>query len=363
MPYPNEHALRLMSPDRARIRVRRTHGSGNATVQGTKIPASIDVIWYIIRTAGREAPVAQALRFPIRRWTAEQARKFISDNKLRGTFEAAAPAQASQADQDGPEYSTVKSKLEEWFPVAAVGKFPQGDLTLDLFKQLVKSFKPKEHEPPLTQGHVSSIDSGKPAMGWITGVKIVGKRLFVKAKQIWDEFDKMVRDGRYKKRSIAIRHRDDGMPYLHHVAFLGASAPAVKGMPDIYMHPAGAYQDGGADKQIDNYPFDGEQGNHKQDGDTMPKEYTEKEIEELQDQAAKDAEAKKDQEFKDKEEQLKKDAKEEGKKEAEKNFKEQQADAKAQLDHDRKMDEFCDQGIKDGFITPAMIKKGLKALL
>jgi hypothetical protein len=84
MPYPNEHAARLLSPNTENVRIRRTKGSGAGTVQGVKIPSSIEVIWYIIKGGGGQmVPRAQALRFPKRRWTAEQARSWLSKNKLK----------------------------------------------------------------------------------------------------------------------------------------------------------------------------------------------------------------------------------------------------------------------------------------
>lgn len=92
MPYPNEHAARLLDPGTARERIRRTKGSGAGMVQGVKIPGTIDVIWYIVRGSGGEMiPRAQALRFPVGRWTAEQAKAWLSKNEIKvKRFEPAA---------------------------------------------------------------------------------------------------------------------------------------------------------------------------------------------------------------------------------------------------------------------------------
>jgi len=83
MPYPNEHAARLKSPDMEHIRVRRTKGSGKGTVQGVKVPTSISVIWYIVKRDDEEVPVPQALRFPIKTWTAPEARKWLKDKGIK----------------------------------------------------------------------------------------------------------------------------------------------------------------------------------------------------------------------------------------------------------------------------------------
>jgi len=92
MPYPSEHAARLLDPNTPHVRVRRSSGSGGGRVHGAKVPGSIDVIWYVVKTSeGREAPVAQALRFPTRRWTAEQARAWLKENEIKPKlFEPAA---------------------------------------------------------------------------------------------------------------------------------------------------------------------------------------------------------------------------------------------------------------------------------
>lgn len=102
MPYPNEHSARLQDPGMNKIRVKRTKGSGDGKVQEVKIPSSIGVIWYIIKTRdGGEAPVAQALRFPISSWgkSPTKARNWLKNNKIKyKSFEAAAPEKQSLSE-------------------------------------------------------------------------------------------------------------------------------------------------------------------------------------------------------------------------------------------------------------------------
>jgi hypothetical protein len=93
-PFPNEHALRLKDPDGFDSKsFRRTKGSGKGKVQGVKIPSSISVIWGKLKGKAKPAdpPIAQALRFPISSWGKDpkKAKKWIKDNKIKGTFEAA----------------------------------------------------------------------------------------------------------------------------------------------------------------------------------------------------------------------------------------------------------------------------------
>lgn len=103
VPYPNEHALRLKDPaDFADKSFRRTHGSGKGMVQGVKVPASIDVIWGKLKDAAGadDPPIAQALRFKISKWDKEpdKAKKWISDNEVKGTFEAASGKEENASD-------------------------------------------------------------------------------------------------------------------------------------------------------------------------------------------------------------------------------------------------------------------------
>ena len=115
MPFPNEHSGRLISPGSLnQIRVRRTKGSGKARVKGAIIPKSISVIWFIIRREGKEVPVAQALRFPIKTWTEEQTRKWLKDNKIKPIlFEPAEPKKKSVQ-----KLLTIHKRLHEFDKMA-----------------------------------------------------------------------------------------------------------------------------------------------------------------------------------------------------------------------------------------------------
>ena len=53
-----------------------------------------------------------------------------------------------------------------------------------------------------------------------------------KAKQVVPEFTEALKNGLYKKRSISL----DKEGKLRHVGFLGAAAPAVKGLADIQFN-------------------------------------------------------------------------------------------------------------------------------
>lgn len=80
-----EFRVRLISPGISKIRVRTTAGSGKGMVQGVKIPSSVNVIWYIVKTSkGKEVPRAQALRFKMEKgWTMSKVKAWLKKNKVK----------------------------------------------------------------------------------------------------------------------------------------------------------------------------------------------------------------------------------------------------------------------------------------
>lgn len=80
MPYPNEHAARLKDPD-GFDEFRRTKG-GKISPK-TAVPQNAAVIWGHPKGADKGTFVAQAIRFPIKSWTAAEAKKWISDNEVK----------------------------------------------------------------------------------------------------------------------------------------------------------------------------------------------------------------------------------------------------------------------------------------
>ncbi|MBW2091128.1 MAG: hypothetical protein JRI34_03265 [Deltaproteobacteria bacterium] len=111
--------------------------------------------------------------------------------------------------------------------VDSAGREHEGDEIID---KAVATFDAAEHEPPLVVGHPKE---NAPSFGWVealkTTVKDGVKVLLARAKQVVPEFEEMVKQGRYKKRSASFY--PDGR--LRHVGFLGAAPPAVKGLADL----------------------------------------------------------------------------------------------------------------------------------
>lgn len=84
MPYPNEHSARLQDPSRFNPETFRRADDG--TIYGRiKVPATAAVIWGKLKGRDKPAdsPIPQALRFPTKNWTADEARKWLKENNVK----------------------------------------------------------------------------------------------------------------------------------------------------------------------------------------------------------------------------------------------------------------------------------------
>jgi len=89
---------------------------------------------------------------------------------------------------------------------------------------------------PLVKGHP---ESNEPAYGWVERLARRGDKLYAKMKELSPEIIRNVRDGMFKKISIALY--PDLM--LRHVGLLGAVPPAVKGMRNVEFHDSQDFQE------------------------------------------------------------------------------------------------------------------------
>lgn len=121
------------------------------------------------------------------------------------------------------------------------GKYPQGEFTAKELAEIAESYNPEIYEAPITIGHVSDYKGQTkiPAFGWIGGVKVIGDHLKLVASQFSEQLKGWYKEGLYKKVSAAFYKPDDpsnptpGKWHLHHLAFLGAQPPQVKGLKGI----------------------------------------------------------------------------------------------------------------------------------
>jgi hypothetical protein len=98
------------------------------------------------------------------------------------------------------------------------------------------AYDPARHEAPIVVGHPAA---DAPAYGWVRSLKAEGGALYAEPHQVDPAFQEMVTAGRFKKVSAAFYLPDapanpaPGKMYLRHVGFLGAQAPAVKGLKAV----------------------------------------------------------------------------------------------------------------------------------
>lgn len=111
----------------------------------------------------------------------------------------------------------------------------------DVVERSISVYDPAVHEAPIVVGHPK--DNG-PAYGWVDKLEYVEGAMVAHPKDVADDFAELVKAGRFKKRSASFyapnspNHPLKGTPdhdtyYLRHVGFLGAAAPAVKGLKDV----------------------------------------------------------------------------------------------------------------------------------
>ena len=113
MPYPNEHSARLKNPDDFDPKsFRRTEGG---TLYGKiKVPVTIGIIWGKLKGKAKPSdPVApQALRFPTKNWTVEQAKKWLKDNNVKPISFEPASKEEKQARREAWRSEGIKVCIE-----------------------------------------------------------------------------------------------------------------------------------------------------------------------------------------------------------------------------------------------------------
>ncbi len=98
---------------------------------------------------------------------------------------------------------------------------------------IAASYDPASYEAPIVVGH-PALDA--PAYGWIASLRVNGDRLLATPKDVDVQFAAAVREKKYKRVSasfwppVAPNNPTPGKWALKHVGFLGAAAPAVKGL-------------------------------------------------------------------------------------------------------------------------------------
>ena len=99
-----------------------------------------------------------------------------------------------------------------------------------------KAYDPEVFKAPLVVGHPKLDD---PAYGWVSSLGFSESRLKAEPEQVDVAFAELVNDGKFPKVSASFYLPDSpnnpvpGVLYLKHIGFLGAAAPAVKGLKTV----------------------------------------------------------------------------------------------------------------------------------
>ena len=147
---------------------------------------------------------------------------------------------------------------------------------------------------PICVGHPQS---NSPAYGWLKNVQRIGNGLYCDFKDVQKEFVEAVKKGLFKNRSISL----DKDLNIRHLAFLGAQAPAIKGLEQFCFEDDEDTQD----IEFTNFSDIEEQKEERNDKvekiEEMQNQLAEKDaqIDKLQKQIAEAETAKKVQDFED----------------------------------------------------------------
>jgi hypothetical protein len=121
----------------------------------------------------------------------------------------------------------------KWIEIFRAGDYgPKGSYSERDLDQLAADYSPSTHEAPLVIGHPQT---NAPAYGWVEMLKRTGSTLLAKFRQVVPALEESIKAGRFKKRSISIARSPGVKLQLHHVGFLGAQPPEVKGLADVAL--------------------------------------------------------------------------------------------------------------------------------
>lgn len=125
--------------------------------------------------------------------------------------------------------------MSKWYELAKVGTYTDNagqvvDLTRENLAAVAKRYDPNQYKSAITVGHPKS--DREPAYGRVAALKFANDTLYFQPdeKSIVAEFGEMVNKGMYTHVSPSFQFPS---ARLKHVAFLGATPPAIKGMEAI----------------------------------------------------------------------------------------------------------------------------------
>jgi len=111
MPYSAEHSARLRNPNDFNSETFRRKDDG--TIYGKiKVPKTIAVIWAKLKGKDKPSdnPIPQALRFPVKYWTVEKAKKWLKDNNVK--YQRFEPAKKEKSQSGSVNEAKAKYDCE-----------------------------------------------------------------------------------------------------------------------------------------------------------------------------------------------------------------------------------------------------------
>ena len=114
MPFPNEHRARLQDPKKFDTKTFR-RSTGGKLYGKIVVPKTIAIIVAKLKAHNKpkDYPLAQALAFPTKNWTADKAKAWLKTNKVTYIrFEPASKTKSSQAEQFNEDTPADKIPME-----------------------------------------------------------------------------------------------------------------------------------------------------------------------------------------------------------------------------------------------------------
>ncbi len=134
-------------------------------------------------------------------------------------------------------------EIEGWWDIARPGKWDglvngkskEIPITLKELQTMAAAYDPELQQAPVTVEHEKS----GPALAWVAELRMNGEKLQAKLKDISSTLGDWLKSKAYNSRSIESysKFKPTGGPYLGALTFLGAAAPAVKGLspqPELF---------------------------------------------------------------------------------------------------------------------------------
>lgn len=134
----------------------------------------------------------------------------------------------------------------------------------ETLEAIARDYDPESHEAPVTFDH----DQQGPAHGWVRRVRLLGDRLVATLAGLSPALAEALRRRRFPKRSVELYRRfaATGRPYLKAVSFLGAAAPAVKGLRDPLFTAGGEEATAAFVEEVEAQPSSTRQESSEQQG-------------------------------------------------------------------------------------------------